>query len=348
VGKVDGIDVIVADASKLVGKRVRARIVAVMEGVAYAVHGEAQTPDSQPITAEAEAERPTRARRPIRRGAAAVVEEDEEAETLDLDEPEPDEPEPESRETARRPPRRRARKPITAAGSAVEKPHDEGLPDELAEAALELEGGDAEAEGPESDEDASGSGVPAARKRTRRGTRGGRNRRRKPAATDSGENGSGPGADTAEGEDELPEAELEGATLEGVTDEATNDETEPLEVLAEETEPLEVLAGDSPAPIIHLPEPDLGRNGDRAGRPDGAPARAGTRRGSRGGRNRRRRPEQSPADAEAAGALEASADQPTAPDSEPELAPVESGEAVTAVKEPETWDYTPMSEWQSD
>ena len=37
VGKVNGYEVVVADAAKLVGKKVRARIVVVMEGVAYAV-----------------------------------------------------------------------------------------------------------------------------------------------------------------------------------------------------------------------------------------------------------------------------------------------------------------------
>ena len=39
------------------------RVVAVMEGVAYAVLAEAGVKAEQPITAEAEAERPTRARR---------------------------------------------------------------------------------------------------------------------------------------------------------------------------------------------------------------------------------------------------------------------------------------------
>ncbi len=62
VGRVEGFEIVVADAAKLVGKKVRVRVTAVMEGLAYAVlvGGPKQ---GQPITAEAEAERPTRARR---------------------------------------------------------------------------------------------------------------------------------------------------------------------------------------------------------------------------------------------------------------------------------------------
>ncbi len=70
VGKLKGFEVVVADAAKLVGKKVNVRVVAVMEGIAFAV--EAGTGGgAQPITAEAEAERPTRAKRPTKAAEAA-------------------------------------------------------------------------------------------------------------------------------------------------------------------------------------------------------------------------------------------------------------------------------------
>jgi ribonuclease G len=66
VGKVDGTDVVVARAAKLVGKKVTVSVGRVLDGVAYAML--ADTPDAAtPITFEAEAEKPTRA--PSRRKA---------------------------------------------------------------------------------------------------------------------------------------------------------------------------------------------------------------------------------------------------------------------------------------
>src|SRR5438105_1707452 len=58
VGKVDGLDVCVAEAARLVGQKGRARVTAGQEGVAYAeVLGGADTPEP-PVTAEAEAGEP--------------------------------------------------------------------------------------------------------------------------------------------------------------------------------------------------------------------------------------------------------------------------------------------------
>ena len=69
VGKVKGFEVIVTEAAKLVGKKVNVRIAAVMEGAAFAVLADPGAQVDQPITAEAEAERPTRSRRaPENRG----------------------------------------------------------------------------------------------------------------------------------------------------------------------------------------------------------------------------------------------------------------------------------------
>ena len=66
VGKVDGTEVVVARAAKLVGKKVTVSVGRVLDGVAYATL--ADTPEAAtPITFEAEAEKPTRA--PSRRKA---------------------------------------------------------------------------------------------------------------------------------------------------------------------------------------------------------------------------------------------------------------------------------------
>ncbi|HSS81707.1 MAG TPA: Rne/Rng family ribonuclease, partial [Gaiellaceae bacterium] len=80
VGKVKGYEIVVADTAKLVGKKIKVRIVAVTEGVAFAVEATTAS-DNQPITAEAEAERPTRAKRPTKALEAAeeTVEQSEEA-----------------------------------------------------------------------------------------------------------------------------------------------------------------------------------------------------------------------------------------------------------------------------
>ena len=87
VGKVDGLDVVVGDAAKLVGKKRKIVIGRVLEGRAYATL--LDTDDgAAPITFESEAEKPTRA--PTRRKAAdAPVDADapaDEAERVD-DEP---------------------------------------------------------------------------------------------------------------------------------------------------------------------------------------------------------------------------------------------------------------------
>jgi ribonuclease G len=147
VAKVKGTDVYVADAAKLVGKKVRLRVTAVMEGVAYAELLDGLVVGEPPITAEAEAEKPTRARKPATKKADAGVEDDElEAEAEEEDAPESD------------------------ADDEAE------LPEVAMEFALEAE--DAE---PVSAEEIAATGTTTPKKRTRRGTRGGRNRRKKPA-----------------------------------------------------------------------------------------------------------------------------------------------------------------------
>src|SRR5581483_8167775 len=81
VGKIGDVDVVVANAAKLVGRRVKARVTVISDALAWA---ELVTPIAEldePLTAEAEAERPTRARKPTVRKAA-------EAEEVPVDEPE--------------------------------------------------------------------------------------------------------------------------------------------------------------------------------------------------------------------------------------------------------------------
>ena len=80
-GKVGDVDIVVGDAAKLVGKKVAATVTAVTEGLAWAeLVSPAATPD-EPLTAESEAEKPTRARRASARkstelaGSAAVEDE---------------------------------------------------------------------------------------------------------------------------------------------------------------------------------------------------------------------------------------------------------------------------------
>ena len=240
VGKLDGLDVVVADAAKLVGKKETVAVGRVLDGRAYAtlVGGE---PHDAPITFESEAEKPTRAT-----GKKRVDETVEPVEVAEAHE----EPEPAADETAsdevvsddggdeppaaapqkrtRRGSRggRRRRKPAAASGDAdtVEaetaesdlSPEDDTpaeaparrrqprihVPDgEIREPQERAEPGEGEDVAPADDAPAVEPGTDAAttdgapaRKRTRRGSRGGRNRRRKPAAAD----GDGAAAEAAD------------------------------------------------------------------------------------------------------------------------------------------------------
>ena len=197
IGKVDGYSIEVADAAKLVGKKVKARVNRVLDGTAYATLVRPAPPAvaDAPITAEAEAEKPTRA--PRRKKAA-------QPEAPAKEEPAAEEPEAVSEE-------------------------------------------------PEATQDT--EEAPKPKKKTRRGSRGGRGRKKKPAAAASA-NGDAP---------------------------AGGQQPEPV---AEET---------APVATIHVPEPDLGQSEDAVAEdgssPDEQPkSRKKTRRGSRGGRNRRRKP----------------------------------------------------------
>jgi ribonuclease G len=296
-GKVKGFEVVVQGAAKLVGKRVRVRITAVMDEVAYGVLVSAGGDEvAAPITAEAEAEKPTRAKRVTK----AVAEPDGESET----EVEAEEPEPESEPPAKPAARSRRKTAAGATGEATTEdapaPRRSRSRKPAAEAAI---GDSVDAEDDAVEEAAVDVDAAAApKKRTRRGTRGGRNRKRKPAVSAAA---NGNGEDPSGGE-------------------------------------VEPGAEGQPAPVIHLPERDLGhggeeeptRNGDEPTASDeqdgeeATPKRRPTRRGSRGGRNRRRKP--------AVAAVEGDP-------------PVDGGGEAVATAEPEQageWEYTPMSEWE--
>jgi len=193
VGKLDGLDVVVAEAAKLVGKKVRVRITAVQEGAAYAELLDGVDQRELPITAEAEAEKPTRASR-AKKAAADEDVSSEDAVTELVEEPEEPEEPGEAGEMPAATPKKRTRRgsrggrnrrkkttAATSGGSAAEAEpvasEEEGVePEEPAAPVIHL---------PERDlgspmED--GTAPAPARKRTRRGSRGGRNRRKKTAA----------------------------------------------------------------------------------------------------------------------------------------------------------------------
>jgi ribonuclease G len=168
VGKLDGLSISVADASKLVGKKVKVRIERVLNGTAYAtlVETAAQTAKKGegPITAESEAEKPTRAPRKKK------VEEAKPA----------------------------AERPVRDSGPVEGVRGNREVPPTEDEAVVEAEA----EEQVSTDEE-----PPKPKKKTRRGSRGGRNRRKKPAATAAAENGKAEEA-TAAATIHVPSPEL--------------------------------------------------------------------------------------------------------------------------------------------
>jgi predicted RNA-binding protein with TRAM domain len=290
VGKVDGYDVVVGGAAKLVGKKARVRVERVLAGAGYASWLDAPSAgDGTPLTAEAEAEKPTRQVRPRKATGDAAAEVEQEA---------------------------------------------------AVEAEVEVEG-DAVAEEPAAD-GAEASEAPA-KKKTRRGSRGGRGRKR-PAA--------GIATDGAEAEGET---EGEAAAEEPVG---------------------EVVAVEAPVRRIHVPDSDLGRDGaapaeeeprqepesepapapaeaeaEAEGTADGEQPKKKTRRGTRGGRGRRKKPADAasengvPTDEEAP--AEAVAEAPAEPVAEAPAEPADS-DAAPARDDDDEWGYVPMAEWEDD
>ncbi|MDQ2910338.1 MAG: Rne/Rng family ribonuclease [Actinomycetota bacterium] len=210
VGKLDGLTVCVGAAAGLVGKKAKVRIERVLNDTAYATLLGGPAKADEPITAEGEAEKPTR-KPPAKKGRTPEPELEPEVEA-EADEPEL-EPEPEAEveaeaeaeakpaggaETPERPKKktrrgsrggRRRRKPAASAATNGEAPREQGA-DGKAEPAPRIHLPDPQL-GREEDEEAAarvqaengkdGAEQPKPKKKTRRGSRGGR-RRRKPAA----------------------------------------------------------------------------------------------------------------------------------------------------------------------
>jgi ribonuclease G len=206
VAKVDGRDVVVADAAKLVGKKVAVTIGRVLDSVAYATLADDSAPLT-PITFEAEAERPTRAatRAPKKEApeaaelraavpADAVGEGDEEVPTAE-------QPKKKRARRGTRGGRGRKRTTAAAAASVEAAPDGDGRkttprihvpPPDLVSDEAPTDGAAVVAAEPEPETDAAAEvgsetatdGQPK-RKRTRRGTRGGRRRRKTPANGES-------------------------------------------------------------------------------------------------------------------------------------------------------------------
>jgi ribonuclease G len=277
VGKLDGLDITVANAAKLVGKKVDVQIERVLDGAVYAtLISQAVAPD-EPITAESEAEKPTR-----RAATSATT-----AKTAELDDPELEEDDEDAEET------------------------DE--PEEL-----ELD----ESEEPEAESEATTDGQPAVapKKKTRRGSRGGRGRKKKTAAAPaSAGNGTGEPDDVAPpvaARIHIPAPDL------GEPEESSEAPT------ADGTEP----AGDGTEPPR---------------------AKKKTRRGTRGGRGRKKKTAAAVAGGGASPPADASGEEPRAAEDETsvvaeEETPAAAEEKKTSSSEQEKasdWEYVPMSQW---
>jgi len=182
VAKVDGLAVNVARAGKLVGKKVKARVNRVLDGTAYASLVDELDVEG-PITAEREAEKPTRAARtkapakPVK--AATVADEAPEAPEAAAEESEVEAPAPKKKTRRGSRGGRRRRKPAAATAGANDTP-DDGPKIHLPDRAL----GEVESVEPEpeavAEETADDGSVPepAKKRKTRRGSRGGRRRRK--------------------------------------------------------------------------------------------------------------------------------------------------------------------------
>ena len=310
VGKVDGFDVCVGAAAGLVGKKVKVRIERVLDGTAYAtlVAKAGGKKPVEPLTAEGEAEKPTR-KPPARKdaGAAAGSEPDDgelddaeeplvaEAEELEADAEDetaataPASTDPAGTAAAKKKTRRGSRggknrkktSSTSAAGAAeADKPAGEPAPrskparvtihvpgDDLgregsdAEAAPPAVPGEPTAE-PESEsepepEAASENGAAPAKKKTRRGSRGGKNRRKRTAAAGA-TNGAEPASETELGSEspDEPEALQEPEAAAPTPEPAPEPEVEP----EPEPAPVQAAADDGDEDWGYVPMSEWGND----------------------------------------------------------------------------------------
>ena len=217
VGKVDGMSVAVGGAARLVGKKVSAHVERVLDGVAYATLAgvEAEAAASAPITAEAQAEKPTRASR-ARKPEAPVIEPEAEPRSPSRKQSPRPSPKPSSSPSSSRWPTKRAspRRPACRPRQAPKKKSRRGsrggrnrrkkpaVTVDGAQGAIDSQEPVLEAEPGATPPLGDGSGDQPPKKKTRRGSRGGRGRKK-------------PGAVAAEtnGQPETPPAELPTPTI---------------------------------------------------------------------------------------------------------------------------------------
>ncbi len=177
IGKLDGLSVCVGGAAPLVGKKAKVRIERVLNGTAYATLVAGGKQPEAPITAEGEAEKPTR-KPPARKRSSGEAGPVEGASGEPGGSPgEVASPEPEPKAEAEE--------------AAVEEPEAE----------------EPEAEEPEAEEEAEAVADAPAKKKTRRGSRGGRRRRKKPAGA-TAETPAGAPAPAAAADGEGPKIHL--------------------------------------------------------------------------------------------------------------------------------------------
>jgi ribonuclease G len=223
VGSRDGYTVSVGDAAGMIGKTVRVRIERFVDGTAYATLVSKAKPEAEPITAEGQAEKPTR-KPPAKRTAEtpASAEETLEVEEVDppAEEPAAEEDVPVTADAAEEEPkpkkktrrgsrggRGRKKKPATEAAAAqdgdvaVSAPKIHVPEPTLGEETAEPEPVETEPVSVNGDAQAEDGEAPKPRKKTRRGSRGGRNRRKKPVAA-SANGGEERGAHAEEPEPE--------------------------------------------------------------------------------------------------------------------------------------------------
>jgi ribonuclease G len=227
VAKLDGYAVAVADAASLVGKKVKVRIERVLDGWAYATLVDAPKAAEPPITAESEAEKPTR-KPPARAGAAKEPVAEDKAEKVERaakprrrprakakpaaeetvvaeegvpadDEPVGEaEPEPENAQKPKKKTRRGSRGGRGRRRKSAEAAQNGDVEAEAVSVATihvpDPQLGEESRDGSESDGE---EAEPKPKRRTRRGSRGGRNRRRKAGAAGSGE--ADPAAERSDG-----------------------------------------------------------------------------------------------------------------------------------------------------
>jgi ribonuclease G len=323
VGKIDGVDVVVANAAALVGKKAKVLVGRSLEGQVFGtLVADVGDAANGPITFESEAEKPTRApakrKEALESGPDPVEIDADDASAAEVDEPELE--------------------------ALAEDDQSEGADDQP-------EGAD---DGPADDGPADGDATAAPKKRTRRGSRGGR-RRRKPAAAGSGAGDADGGEDGPQ--DAVPDGLQEGAAQSSDLDGAADAPVGPPPKARRPRTPKihvpvgEELAANGSAPT-EPPHPDGADTSDGGGAGESAEKpKPKTRRGSRGGRNRRKKPAGTAGAADGNGLSEPA--EANSAEAEPVPIAARAVDAEVVREAPATeiatdTGYVPMSEWLDD